>query len=450
MVDVADATVPVDASHPSDASHPADHRIFDGSKDTTVSDGGGKPDVGPRPDVAPTSEASSPAPESGTDSAPTDASAVGPWQSVGLGNGFGCGLLPDGTAYCWGDNTDGTLGNGAWSLSPQLAPAKVPTTHAFTKLFVSVSGSCALDSSGAAYCWGSDDLGQLGVTNGGCGSTPEGACQTTPAQVFPGHTFTIVSPGRQASCGLDTAGDAYCWGSPGLWGVGGDAYAPFLDSGAGGIAEAIDGPYSTISVGQSDVCAVNTSGAAYCWGSNTSGQLGIGITSGPDVVRTPTAVLGGLTFATINTSAFSVCGVTTSGAGYCWGTNSAGILGTGDTVNHYVPTQVQMPSGVLLSDIEQSSASSCGLTTTGDVYCWGANSHGALGLGTEDDAGAPTSHPVPGLVPGLPPLASLAAGSNEAFCGLTAAGDRYCWGINGSGELGDGTTTNRLTPELIP
>lgn len=391
------------------------------------------------------------------------------WQSVGMFGGGGCGLKVGGAAYCWGLNANpapnpGNQFPGLSGSSPSL-PTRIAGSSTFSQVRVGGFGGCALDSQGVvATCWGYASEWYDGVPS-------------TYTNIV-SNTFQTLSVGRDQVCGIDTTGTAYCWGtnqiaetdSEGALGGGSDA-------GTLAYAQVLGGPYAAIAVGQDNACALDRAGAAYCWGNGEEGQLGNGtlpeagaptspLSPPPTPVSAlaPTPVSGGLTFATISVGAFNVCGVTTSGVGYCWGSQEGyGALGTGDYVNHGVPTAVQMPAGVLLADIEDGTFTSCALTTTGAVYCWGDNRGGALGQGTEtptndagaeitNDAGIPISDTsVPALVPGLPPISSLSV--NMGVCALTAAGARYCWGSNdweGASILGDGTTVNRPSPEQVP
>ncbi len=192
--------------------------------------------------------------------------------------------------------------------------------------------------------------------------------------------------------------------------------------------------FASVSAGGGHTCGVTPTGAAYCWGYNGYGELGTGNGTTSYV---PVAVRGGLQFATVRVGSSSSCGVTTAGVGYCWGFNADGELGDGGTTATQVPTAV---SGALsLTAVTSGAFHSCALTTTGAAYCWGANNFGQLGNGTL------TSSVVPVAVSGGLTFSQLAAGGTYT-CGLTAAGTVYCWGNNGSGQLGNGTTTMSTTP----
>src|SRR5258706_332114 len=212
-----------------------------------------------------------------------------------------------GTFSNWSIDTPGT----GYTLTASASGLARATSTSFNVTgFTSVSAgsayTCGVTSAGAAYCWGDNIYGDLGN-----GLT---TYSSTPVAVSGGLTFAVVSAGYDHSCGVTTDGAAYCWG----WNVSGelgngsttDSSAPVPVS--GGLTLAV------ISAGSEHSCGVTTSGAAYCWGYNSSGELGNGSTTDS---RTPVAVSGGLTFAAISAGNFYTCGGTTGGAASCWGEN---------------------------------------------------------------------------------------------------------------------------------
>src|SRR5438552_3650475 len=158
---------------------------------------------------------------------------------------------------------------------------------------------------------------------------------------------------------------------------------------------------------------------------------------------TPFAVT--LTFAAVTASGLHTCGLTiVTGAAYCWGANGSGQLGDGTMTNRSSPVLVEAPAGVSFAAMTAGAPHTRGATAAGAAYCWGDNGFGQLGDGTT------TSQSSPVLVQ-APPGVSFAAvtGGVAHTCGVTAAGIAYCWGRNLEGQLGDGTTTDRLTPVLV-
>ena len=146
-----------------------------------------------------------------------------------------------------------------------------------------------------------------------------------------------------------------------------------------------------------------------------------------------------LTFTVVSAGGYHTCGVTAAGAAYCWGDNFFGELGDGTTTSRSSPVLVAAPAGVSFAAVSAGLRHTCGLTAAGVAYCWGYNGFGQLGDGTTTNRSSPV------LVVGGVSLAAVSAGWRHT-CGVTAAGAAYCWGDNTSGQLGDGTTTQRLTP----
>src|SRR2546428_5412249 len=145
-----------------------------------------------------------------------------------------------------------------------------------------------------------------------------------------------------------------------------------------------------------------------------------------------------LTFTVVSAGGHHTCGVTADGAAYCWGKNAFGQLGDGTMTSRSSP--VLVAGGVAFTAVSVGYDHTCGVTSAGAAYCWGFNGDGQLGDGT-----ATLGRLNPVRVRGGVDFATVSAGTHHT-CGLTAAGAAYCWGYNGEGQLGDGTTTQRWRP----
>ena len=206
--------------------------------------------------------------------APQDASAASQGAaSLTAGGGFSC-VLKGGHAYCWGFNGNGELGDGATADSD--VPIAVDTSgvlagKTLTQIAAAANSTCALDSSGAAYCWGYNGSGQLGNGNFTAADSP---VAVYTGGVLAGKTLTQISGSGNSMCALDSTGAAYCWGdnSNGQLGngnegpiAGSDVPVPVVTSGA------LAGKTLTqISAGGGNVCALDSTGVAYCWGGDAS------------------------------------------------------------------------------------------------------------------------------------------------------------------------------------
>jgi alpha-tubulin suppressor-like RCC1 family protein len=194
--------------------------------------------------------------------------------------------------------------------------------------------------------------------------------------------------------------------------------------------------FTAVTAGEFETCGLTASGAAYCWG---AGGIGNPIGNSP----TPVSVAGGLTFATVSTGYGHACGVTTAGVAYCWGNGYDGELGNGTTNASATPTPVA--GGLIFAAVSAGRNHSCGVTTSGVAYCWGANWMGQLGVGTStgpeqcpNNSGACSTVPV-AVAGGLTFQTVIAASGHT--CGVTTSAASYCWGDNVAGVLGNGTNT---------
>ncbi len=357
-----------------------------------------------------------------------------------------CGRVGDGSVYCWGDHSVGQLGSATapdicngfpCNNTAQSVIGGPPLPPGFAALAVGGGHACGLDPAGAAFCWGWNVSGQLGSAPAAttCAGDP---CATQPIAVSGGLAFARLSGGFAHSCGL-TAAAAYCWGENfnGQLGSGSTSSSTAPVAVGGGLS------FDSLSAGAFHTCALTAAGAAYCWGYNEAGQVGDGNTADRTA---PQAVIGGLTFATVSAGRFHSCGVTPAGAAYCWGLNGNGQLGaTSASTCSNVPcslTAIAVSGGLTFASVTAGGFHTCGLTTGGVAYCWGTNSEGELGNGTQ------VPSPTPVAVSGGLAFARLTTGQNHS-CGVTTGGVAYCWGLNVFGQLGNGSVTGSLTPAKV-
>jgi alpha-tubulin suppressor-like RCC1 family protein len=362
------------------------------------------------------------------------------------GGAHTCGLTTAGAAYCWGTNRFGQLGSSTntGADAPNPTPQPVHGNLVFTRLAAGSNHTCGLTAAGVAYCWGANDVGQLGTTT----NLETGTPNPTPAAVATTDAFVDLKAGQWFTCGLKADGSVLCWGSN-QWGqlgtetnLGGVSPNPTPNLIPGGVA------FTVLSAGETHVCALTAAGAAYCWGRNNFGQLGTDESQGSGTgVTTPQAVGGNLSFTALATGGNHSCGITAAGVAWCWGRNERGELGTsqGQDEPFGLRDPVQVEGGVVFTALTAGEEHTCGLTASGAAYCWGKNDWGQLGRVTDFMQPTSTAGPVDG---GLA-FVQVSARADQT-CGVTGAGAAYCWGSNFLGQLGTTTNSGTGNPTAAP
>ncbi|HEY8795081.1 MAG TPA: hypothetical protein VIM15_09075, partial [Gemmatimonadaceae bacterium] len=283
---------------------------------------------------------------------------------------------------------------------------------------------CGIISLGRGYCWGLDNDGQLGAAADSLcfqesslgGTLP---CSLNPQRFGSDIAFADVSAGESSACGVATDGRAYCWGTNVLGELGNGNTAsgppPHL------VTSALR--FSTVTVGGSHACALTSDGTAYCWGRDLSGELGdarvVNSTTPIPVVVNPSTGAP-VSFTQISAGGEHTCGLATGNVALCWGSASAGQLGTGSAIGSTSPVAVAVPSGVTFAVVSAGATHTCALATTGAAFCWGANDRGQLGDGASGDSAL-----APVAVAGGLTFTQISAGS-QFTCALTQSGAAYC------------------------
>lgn len=344
---------------------------------------------------------------------------------VAAGGEHACALLETGAVWCWGRNDHGQLGNGSTTDSPAPVAVKIDGV-VFEDLAAGDRHTCAISSAGKVYCWGTGADGRLG--NGAMADAP------APVQVQMLQSARIVVAGFDFTCALGkTTGDegTYCWGANGEGQLGdgtNDAQsAPVL---ASALADSL--PASQASA--KHACLRTANGGAQCWGNNSNGQLNDGSTSASNVPVGPTAG----SFGPVAVGGRHSCFVPPDDDPgiLCRGANESGQLGDGTMTENNIQRFVALGGAVL--GVVLAEAASCAVVKGGVAQCWGDNAKGQLGIGST------TNSPSPVAVPGLSAITAISGG--RAFFCAVAAGKAKCWGDNAKGQLGDGTSTNRTAP----
>jgi alpha-tubulin suppressor-like RCC1 family protein len=352
-----------------------------------------------------------------------DASTCYSFGQVSSGTSHTCAVMTDGTARCWGANVYGELGNGASGFSV-LNPSVVSNLMGAKSISAGSGHTCAALTDGTVRCWGQNNSGQLGS-----GSNVN---HKIPFAVVGLNNVQIVSAGESHTCAVLNSGTVRCWGN-GANGRLGDGTSisknnPTLPLGLGGSV-------SDISVGLSHSCALLVGGTVKCWGRNNNGQLGDGTAIDRN---TPVDVIGLSNVQSLSAGYDYTCAVLSGGSVQCWGANAQGQLGRGArTMFSSVPMMVVGLMGV--RSVSTGDYNTCAVLGDDTAQCWGRNSYGEIGDGTNE------SRLTPVKVIGLNGINNISAGSGHT-CAVLHDGTARCWGVGNNGRLGQGSTTNSSIP----
>lgn len=365
-----------------------------------------------------------------TGAAPTSAAGL-KFTQISAGDSYVCGVTMRGEIYCAGLNGNGQLGDGTKLSRDSFV--RVNSAQRFAKVFSGATHTCAITQRGQAYCWGYNNHGQLGD-----GTRIE---SLSPVLVTGSKAVTeIAINGPYSTCATTTNGSSYCWGyngETGYLGNGGlDEYATQPTPVVGGLR------FKKISAQEDFTCGLTSRGDAYCWGSNSYGaQLGIGSDT-PGTSAVPLSVVGGLRYTDIEVASDAACGLTANGRTYCWGLDDAGSLGGADISDSDTPVLVL--GGIRFSALSSAGGEDhiCALTARGAAYCWGGNSSGQLGTGNGDDSDERGALPVAGSL-----RFSMVSVNEYTSCGLTTRGQVWCWGGRAGGTLYSGSDSD--VPVLV-
>ncbi|MBL8603385.1 MAG: hypothetical protein JNK72_15780 [Myxococcales bacterium] len=420
---------------------------------------------------------------------PVTVSGVSTAVQVSGGRYHMCARLAGGTVQCWGYNPYGQLGDG--TATTRYTPVSVTGVTNATQVSVSVNHSCALIRDGSVMCWGYNGNGELGD---GTNST-----RYTAAPVRALFNTVAIAVGENHACAARQDGTVRCWGynQYGQLGNGNATARNSIDS-----VLNISG-VTRLAAGASHTCAVRNDGTVWCWGYNGYGQLGNGSTATSYV---PVQVSGISNAVDVTAGDIHSCARLSDGTARCWGYNAQGALGDGTTTQRTTPVVVSGLSGI--TDIASSYRHTCARLSNETVRCWGYNSNNQIGDGTTIDRrtsdlvmyltptdvtctaapGAPASETCNnlddncnGVIDDTNPstctscnVGSMTCSAGVGACARTGAvacgnsggvslvvgysstcvvlrdGTVRCWGYNGNGRLGDGTTTNRVLPTTVP
>jgi alpha-tubulin suppressor-like RCC1 family protein/subtilisin family serine protease len=401
-----------------------------------------------------------------TDSTTFELAVVGV-DHVAAGWGHTCAVTTEETAYCWGRDATGQIGRGVVGGDGVHVPlpSQVLNTEGDGPLtgVDQIAGgdghTCALTTNGTVYCWGASFDGRLGDGDPTPEPKPLPVQVRAPDDSGPLSDIVEIAVGWQFGCAITSGEDLYCWGNNasgklGIGTVGGIQPLPVA------VRNSDDsGPLTgvtAVAAASSHGCAL-AGGVPYCWGGNFQGQLGNGETGvgGPLPVPVRDVDGSGSLPGVIQLAADSghTCALAAGGTAYCWGSNGSGQLGRGEAGGNLpLAAAVQDSAGAgplaEVTAIVAGGNHSCALADGGTAYCWGFNGSGQLGTG---ELGVPSTLPAAvrddGGTDPLSGVTSLTAGSSHT-CALTTTSATYCWGANFNWQLGIGETAEDLRAPL--
>jgi hypothetical protein len=370
--------------------------------------------------------------------------------AVAAGGNHSCALLDNGRVRCWGSNSTGQLGyantNNIGDDEAASAAGDVEVGGTVTRLALGAAHTCALLDTGAVRCWGWNWFGQLGYGNQD--AIGDGEVPAAVGLVDIGGKATALAAGAHHTCALLDTGDVRCWGLN-LYGQLGYSHTNNIgdtETPATVGPVAIGGKAIALAAGVYHTCALLDSGEVRCWGYNFNGQLGYGHTNNigdNELPRDAGPVDIGGSVSALTAGSYHTCALLDSGEVRCWGLNSAGQLGYGNTIA-IGDTESPRAAGVVDTgdDVIQIAAGgvhTCALLSSGQVRCWGGNGNGQLGYGHTSNIGDTERPAEVGHVEAGGTLAQLDLGANHS-CVLNGSGKVRCWGQNASGQLGHGHT----------
>lgn len=369
---------------------------------------------------------------------------------VALGGNHTCVLVDDGAVRCWGNGNNGRTGHGSIDNigddEPASAAPELQLGGPVQQIATGIGHTC-VRRNGDLRCFGRAAEGQLGY-----GDLFDIGDDELPSSVglvpLGGPVQAVFTRGGSFhGCALMGDGAVRCWGAAGAGRLGlPGVTTPIGDDEPAAAAPTVDvgGPVAALTTGAEHTCARLLDGSVRCWGSNASGQLGLGQpgTVGDD--ETPASVgpvpVGGVTQSLV-AGWFHTCALLDGGSVRCWGRGNNGRLGYGNTtwigIDETPASVGDVDVGGTVVQLAAGNAHTCALLVGGSVRCWGWGAQGQLGHGNTLDVGDDETPASIGDVPVGAPVVQIAADGNYT-CALLDGGQVRCWGNGGDGRLGYG------------
>ncbi len=356
---------------------------------------------------------------------------------TGAASEHACATLTPKSLWCWGKNDSGQLGYGATATLGSTTAVQVPNLSGIVAAAAGLSHTCAINDRGLVFCWGANAFGQ-------CGTNTTAQTVLVPKALAGLTDVQAVAAGSNHTCVLRADRTVWCWGQGDKGQIGdGQNQQKLIPTQVLGVdGQALNGVVQ-ISAGGDFSCARQQPGSVFCWGDNSSGQLGLGSGSSQSVNVASAAVIDSASDVACGTNV--MCVIRSSGAlgfAYCAGKGDVGQLGTGSVGDSSSLQKVNVVSGLSFSAVRVGGRHACGImTSSNNLWCWGSTAKGQLF--------AEPTNPY-SLTPELAitnSIAMVALGLD--FSCILQTGSVYCVGSNSSGQIGFGTAPdNSIHPNL--
>ena len=347
---------------------------------------------------------------------------------ISAGESHSVGIMENGTLWAWGSNSSGQLGDG--TTTQRTRPVQVGTDGDWASVSAGRLHTVAIRTDGSLWAWGNNSSGRLGD-----GTTTQ---RTRPVQVGAADGWASVSAGFSRTVAIRTDGTLWAWGnnSNGELGDGTTMHRPSP------VQIGTDGDWASVSAGTSYMVAIRTDGTLWAWGNNQMGQLG----DGTQISRRTSPIQVGTAndWASVSAGTSHTVAIRTDGSLWAWGRNHNGQLGDGTTFSRRSPVQIGTAND--WASVSAGGAHTVAIRTDGTLWAWGWNGNGQLGDGTGGYRDNRRASPV--QIGTANDWASVSANGSHTVA-IRADGTLWAWGNNGNGQLGDGMTSNRLSPARV-